>query len=298
MVWEKIMSEKKCSENSDDKSIGVIVPELKHPFFAGILDGIEDCCFQKGYSLKIGQSKEDSEREASEIKALLASGVKGILISISQKTKCNSNFQLLIEQSIPLVFFDRVCPDLNVSHVVVDDFEGGFNATEYLILLGYERIAHLAGPQYIVSCKNRYDGYRAALDKYNILFSKQLVEYDDLDEEGGRRGMRKLLQLERRPEAVFTINDPVAYGALLEIKDAGLKTPHDIVLIGFNDNPIAALIDPPLTTIAEPRYKIGKVAAEELINQINKNGKSIEPVERILKTKLVIRQSTPKNRSK
>ena len=110
--------------------------------------------------------------------------------------------------------------------------------------------------------------------------------------------MRKLLQLDKRPEAVFTINDPVAIGALLEIKKAGLKIHDDIALMGFNDNPVAALIDPPLTTIAEPRYEIGKTAAEELIDLINKNGKSVEPVERILKTKLVVRQSTRLKRSK
>ena len=292
------MTEKEWPNNSGEKSIGVIVPELKHPFFAGIIDGIEDHCFDKGYAVKIGQSKENPDREAAEIQALLASGVQGLLVSISQKTKCSSPFQPIIEQSIPLVLFDRVCPDLNVSHVVVDDFDGGFNATEYLILLGYERIAHLAGPQYIVGCKNRYDGYRAALKKYDLSYNDQLVENDELNEEAGRRGMRKLLQLDKRPEAVFTINDPVAIGALLEIKKAGLKIYDDIALIGFNDNPVAALIDPPLTTIAEPRYEIGKTAAEELIDQINKNGKSVEPVERILKTKLVVRQSTRLKRSK
>ncbi|MCK4829783.1 substrate-binding domain-containing protein, partial [bacterium] len=129
-------------------------------------------------------------------------------------------------------------------------------------------------------------------------YNDQLVENDELNEEAGRRGMRKLLQLDKRPEAVFTINDPVAIGALLEIKKAGLKIHDDIALMGFNDNPVAALIDPPLTTIAEPRYEIGKTAAEELIDLINKNGKSVEPVERILKTKLVVRQSTRLKRSK
>jgi len=286
------MTEKASPDNSKDKSIGVIVPELRHSFFAGIIDGIEDYCFDKGYAIKIGQSKENPERESAEIQALLASGVQGLLISISQNSKCSDHFRPILERSIPLVLFDRVCQDLNVSHVVVDDFEGGFKATEYLILLGYERIAHLAGPQYIVGCKNRHDGYRAALEKYDLSYNEQFVVYDELNEEAGRRGVRKLLQIDKIPEAVFTINDPVAIGALLEIKKAGLKIHDDIALIGFNDNPIAALIDPPLTTIAAPRYDLGKTAAEELIHQINSDGKLKEPVERILKTKLIVRQST------
>ena len=278
------------------KSIGVIVPEIKHTFFAAILDGIEDVAFQKGYALKIGQSKEDLKREEQEIEALLDSGIDGLLVSVSQNTKSCHHLKKVIDRSVPLVLFDRVCSGIDVSTIVVDDFEGAFKATEHLILHGYERIAHLAGPQHILGCKNRFDGYRAALGKYDMPFREDFVIQGDLAENAGKEGLRNLLSLKNKPDAVFAINDPVAIGALLEIKREGFHIREDIGLIGFSDNPVTALMDPPLTTVAEPRYEIGKVAAEILIDQINHNGKKYKPVERVLKTKLIVRQSsgTPK----
>lgn len=271
------------------QTIGVIVPELKHPFFAAILDGIEDIAFQQGYSIKVGQSKENAIREAEEIEALISGGIDGLLISVSQQTKKTDHFKKVIEASIPLVFFDRFCNNLNASRVIVDDFDAAFKATEYLILSGYKQIAHIAGPQFILTMKNRYEGYLAALNKYEMPFNKDLVMFGELNEDSGADRMKSLLKLKERPDAVFAVNDPVAVGALFQIKKAGLQIVNDVAMVGFSDNPIAALLDPPLTTVAQPCYEIGQSATKLLIEHIH--GRQ-DIVEKILKTKLIIRQSS------
>ena len=271
------------------KVIGVIVPELKHTFFAAILDGIEDVAFQKGYALQIGQSKEDPKREAAEIKALLSNGIAGLLISISQNTQKFDHFKMVHDHSIPLVFFDRAVENIEASRVIVDDFEGAYKATEYLILSGYKHIAHLGGPQHLTISKRRLDGYKAALNKYQLPLNKKFVITGYLDEHSGINGMKTLLKFNEKPDAVFAVNDPVAIGAINQIKKAGLNIHDDIGLVGFSDNPIAALINPPLTTIAQPRYEIGATAAKLLIEHIN--GKA-DIIEKVLKTKLIIRESS------
>ncbi|NQT25312.1 substrate-binding domain-containing protein [candidate division KSB1 bacterium] len=274
------------------KRIGIIVPELKHTFFAAILDGIQDAASEEGFIICVGQSKEDYRREKTEIESLLLYGIDGLLVSVSQNTKKTDHFQRVLDESIPLVFFDRVCQNLNTSYVVVDDFDGAFKATEHLILSGYKQIAHIGGPQFISNMKNRYKGYQAALKKYEFPFQQELVVFGNLDEDSGTIGMKTLLKLSKNPDAVFAVNDPVAIGALFQIKKAGLNIHDDIALVGFSDNPIAALIDPPLTTVAQPRYEIGRIAAKMLIDQINNNSMSSPPIERVLKTKLIIRQSS------
>jgi DNA-binding LacI/PurR family transcriptional regulator len=274
------------------KRIGVIVPELKHPFFAATLDGIHDAASEAGFIVCVGQSKEDVDREREAIQSLLSHSIDGLLISIAQNTKETGHLRQVLDQSVPLVFFDRVCPGMEASTVVVDDFDGAFKATEHLILSGYKHIGHIGGPQFIYNMKRRYDGYLAALKKYDFPVRDEYIVFGGLDEKSGTEGMRKLLGLSEKPDAIFAVNDPVAIGALFRIKEAGFKIHDDIALVGFSDNPIAALITPPLTTVAQPRYEIGKTAAELLIEQINAGSPPEAPVEKILKTKLIIRQSS------
>ncbi|MBN2105136.1 substrate-binding domain-containing protein [bacterium] len=275
-----------------EQCIGVIVPELRHPFFAATLDGIHDAAFNEGFAVCVGQSKEDYQREKEEIKFLLSFGIDGLLVSISQKTENHDHFNHVLKQSIPLVFFDRVCPDINASRVVVDDFDGAYKATEHLILSGYKHIAHIGGPQFISNMKKRLEGYKAALEKYGMTFQPDLVVFGNLDEDSGILGMKMLLQLPQKPDAVFAVNDPVAIGALFQIKKTGLKIHDDIAMVGFSDNQVAALIEPPLTTVAQPRYEIGQVSAKLLIDQINNKNANALPIEKTLKTKLIIRKTS------
>ncbi len=272
--------------------IGVIVPEIKHNFFSAAISGIEEVAYRAGYAIIVSQSNESYNRERVNVRALISNRVAGLLISISQTTENSDHFKLLERQGIPFVFFDRVCEDIEASKVVVDDFDGAFNAVEHLIESGYKRIAHLAGPKHLSISQCRFNGYLSALKKHKIPFDENLVVYGGLNEGDGIIGFQKLLQLDHLPDALFAVNDPVAIGAFEKIKAHGLKIPEDIALLGFSNNPISYLIEPSLTTVEQPAYDVGKRAAELLLEQINSKPEEFIPRKEVLQTKLIVRDST------
>ncbi|MCK4446402.1 MAG: LacI family DNA-binding transcriptional regulator [Candidatus Marinimicrobia bacterium] len=271
--------------------IGVIVPEIKHNFFSAAISGIEEVAYRAGYAIIVSQSNESYDRECVNVRALISNRVAGLLISISQTTEISDHFKLLERQGIPFVFFDRVCEDIEASKVVVDDFHGAFKAVEHLINSGYKRIAHIAGPKHLSISQCRLNGYLSALNKYKIQYNENYVVHGGLNEEDGIKGFQKLLKLDKLPDALFAVNDPVAIGAFEKIKEHGLKIPGDIALVGFSNNPITALIEPPLTTVSQPAYEVGKRAAKLLMEQI-KSGENFIPRKEVLKTELIIRDST------
>lgn len=271
--------------------IGVIVPEIKHNFFSAAISGIEEVAYRAGYAIIVSQSNESYDRECVNVRALISNRVAGLLISISQTTEISDHFKLLERQGIPFVFFDRVCEDIEASKVVVDDFHGAFKAVEHLINSGYKRIAHIAGPKHLSISQCRLNGYLSALNKYKIQYNENYVVHGGLNEEDGIKGFQKLLKLDKLPDALFAVNDPVAIGAFEKIKEHGLKIPGDIALVGFSNNPITALIEPPLTTVSQPAYEVGKRAAKLLMEQI-KSGENFIPRKEVLRTELIIRDST------
>lgn len=271
--------------------VGVVVPEIEHHFFSAAINGIEEVAYNAGYAIIVTKSNEDCERESLNIKALISNRVAGLVVSISETTRSCEHFKLLMRQKIPFVFFDRVCEGIRVSEVVVDDFEGAFSATEHLIERGYRKIAHIGGPEHLNISRLRYEGYSSALRKYSLTVDEKLVVRGGLNEEDGRRGCMELLELDPLPDAIFSVNDPVAIGAFEKIKQQGLKIPEDIALVGFSNNPISSLIDPALTTVGQPAYEMGKIACDLLLQQINSDENFI-PRKEVLKTELIIRNST------
>lgn len=273
--------------------IGVVVPQVKHVFFAQIMSGITDIAYDAGYTVMICQSNDDYAREELNIKALISQRVAGLLISISQSTDKWEHFDYLIKRNIPLVFFDRVSEKVDASKVVVDDFNGAFRAVEYLIKKGYRKIGHLGGPDFLNISQDRFKGYAAALEKHGLSFDDRMVLHIGLNEEHGNEGMARLLeQAPEMPDAVFCVDDPVAIGAYSHLRSRGLKIPADVALVGFSDNPIASLVDPPLTTVRQPAYEIGRRATELLLEQLKSDEADRIPRREILKTELIVRQST------
>ena len=273
--------------------IGVIVPEIKHNFFSTAISGIENVAYDAGYVIMLCESSESYDREVINTEALVSNQIAGLIVSISQSTKEYGHFEHLKRIGIPFVFFDRVCNTINTSKIVVDDHGGAFKAVEYLINKGYKRIAHIGGAEHLSISRDRYSGYIDALNTFGISFKEDLVVFSGFQEQDGAKGISVLLDLNDPPDAVFAINDPVAIGAYEVIKKRGLRIPNDIALIGFSNNPITELIDPPLTTVEQPAYELGKRAATVLLEQIAaKSNKSFyKPVREILETKLIIRES-------
>lgn len=273
-------------------TVGVIVPEIKHKFFSEVISGIEDVAFKKGYVILVSQSNESFTREQQNVQAYLSNHVAGVIASISQETKSSTHFKSLVEHGVKLVFFDRVCDDLHVDKVVVDDYQGAFKATEHLLKKGYKRIAHVGGTPDIMISQARYKGYCDALKKHAIPIDNELVVFSGFDESDGIKGGEKLLKIKNRPQAVFAVNDPVALG-LYEILDKrGFSIPDDMAVVGFSNNPVAGFVSPGLTTINQPVYEIGNRAAELLFDQIEQHPLSETPRLEMLSTELIVRSST------
>lgn len=274
------------------KTIGVIVPEIKQPFFASVINGIEELAYAAGYTIIVCQSNETADREVLVTRSLGSHRVAGLLVSLSRSTKNLDHFKVLQRRGVPIVFFDRVSNDIEASKVVVDDYKGAFEVVRHLIKCGYKRIAHLAGPRNLSISKFRLKGYRDALQESNLPFDESMVVYGGLDDTDGIVGFQKLLNLETLPDAIFAVNDPVATGAFVMIKEQGLKIPADIALAGFSNTYMTSLLDPPLTTVEQPSYEIGKTAAQLLMEQINSDDENFVPKFIVLNTHLIVRGST------
>lgn len=274
-------------------TIGVIVPEIVHYFFSSVISGIEEVAYDRDFHVMICQSNENFQREVMITRALMRSRVEGILVSISKNTTDFSHFQTLIDRGIPIVFYDRNCDQIRTSSVVVEDYEGAFSATEHLIDIGAKKIIHLCGPERLEISANRIKGFRDAILSHNLPFDeKQLVRADTY--KNGYLATKKILQQSDRPDAIFAVNDLTAIGAMKAVKDAGLTIPDDVAIVGFSDDPtLTEVLDPPLSSVNQPGFEMGKVATELLFKKIN--GESGDSVERkTLKTNLIIRGSSNK----
>lgn len=274
------------------KTIGVIVPEIKQPFFASVINGIEEFAFAAGYTIIVCQSNEAYEREVLYTRSLVSLRVAGMLVSLAQTTQNFDHFAMLQQRNIPVVFFDRVSDKIEASKVVVDDYQGAFDVVDHLVKSGYRRIAHLAGPKNLSISKFRLKGYKDALKQGNLPFDSKLVVHGGLDNSDGIIGFQKLLNLNPIPDAVFAVNDPVATGVFVTMKEQGLKIPADVALAGFSNTYMTSLLDPPLTTVEQPTFEMGKTAVQLLMEQINNHDEDFVPKFIRLKTHLIVRGST------
>jgi len=279
-------------KNNRTTIIGVIVPEIQHDFFSSAISGIEEVAYHSGYTIIVCQSNENFEREVVNTNVLIQQRVAGIVASISQNTKNSDHFQGVLDRGIPLVFFDRACSDIEVSKVIIDDAKSAFDAVNHLTEKGYKKIAHFAGPKELEICKLRLKGYSEALKKAKIPYIEELICYGGLHETDGYNSMDKLLKENIIPDAIFAVNDPVAVGAFQRIKEAGLKIPSDVGIVGFSNNKITALVDPPLTTVDQPSFEMGKKAAEILVSMIENENQALKPKNIVLEAKLIVRSST------
>jgi DNA-binding LacI/PurR family transcriptional regulator len=272
-------------------TLAVIVPSIKNDFFSAVISGIEEIAYGRGFNTIVCQSNEDSKREAIHVRTLISNRVAGVLVSVSQTTTSGAHFVALQKQGIPLVFFDRVCDDVEAGRVVVDDYGGAVRAVEHLIRSGHRRVAHLAGPTCTSVGRDRYRGYVDALEQHGMTVDSEMIVYGGLEEPDGIAGMRKILALDPKPDALFAVNDPVAVGAYDEAKRNGLTIPGDLALVGFGDNTLASYLDPPLTTVTQSPYRLGKMAVRMLLRQIEDTDHNVTSEVEVIETDLILRAS-------
>lgn len=275
-------------------TIGVIIPETINRFFARSVGGIQKIADMAGMNVMICQSNESYMAEKNNLHSLVSSRVDGLLISISRETDRSDHFKPVFEKGIPMVFFDRICEDIGASQVFTDNYEIAFEGTEHLISQGSKRIAFMAGPQHLFTSRNRLRGYMDALRRHNIPLLESYIIHSQYGSSKIEEYARYLINLPQRPDAVFAINDYAAIEMMHIIKKSGLRIPDDIAMLGFNNENMARFVDPSLSSIDHPAHEMGAAAAEILINHIRHH--DLKPENRLIKSKLIIRDSTLKKK--
>jgi DNA-binding LacI/PurR family transcriptional regulator len=271
-------------------TIDVIIPETINRFFARAVGGIQKRADLAGVNVMICQSNESYITEKKNLHSLVTSRVDGLIVSISRETDRSDHFTPLIDKGIPLVFFDRICDDVEASQVVTDNYEIAMDGTEHLIEQGCRRIAFVAGPQHLFNSRNRLNGYLDALQKHHLPVQEAYILHSHYRSDKVEEYTRYLVNLPVRPDAVFAINDYAAIEMMHIMKKMGLRIPQDIAVIGFNNENIGRFVDPSLSSIDHPAHDMGVAAAEVLINHIRHP--ELAPERRIIKSRLVIREST------
>lgn len=274
-------------------TIGLILPDIKSSIVSEMCEGIEGAISKKGYKLVF--HKISRNRKGKIDITVFKENIDGLLI-IPPAEKIDKNSLWAFEKiKIPFVIMDRSRDGLTVDCVGVDNILGAYEAVSYLIELAHRSIAIILNEPPCPPVTDRLEGYKKALQKHHLKVNETLIinpkirPWEDSCE-AGYRSMRKVLRLKPRPTAAFVVSDHGAIGALKAIKEKGIRCPGDMSIVGFDDVPVASHVDPPLTTVAQPKHKIGERAVGLLTRRIEKELLN-NPQQIILKPKLVIRKS-------
>jgi len=269
-------------------TLGMIVPDSANPFFAEVGRGIEDTSFASGYSIILCNSDGDRNRELLYLDLLVQKQVDGVLL-----VPTGDHAELaahLRTRNIPVVVIDRDVSDAPIDRAYIDNVAGGCVATRHLLDLGHRRIGYIGGPPHLSPVPGRGAGYLRALEEVGIPIDDRLIVAGSFQDVGGYEGTQSLLALPDRPTAIFAGNDLMAIGALAAARDANIAVPAELSIVGFDDIHLAGYINPPLTTIAQPKYELGVIAAELLLARLS--DPDLPPQRRLLQAHLVVRHST------
>ncbi len=279
------------SRQKPSQIIGVILPEIVHFYFASILSGIEEKAKERGYRIMVAQSDERYEREVEICESFMKNKVCGIIVSQAKDTERYDHFKKLVTNGIPLVFYDRICPALNASRVVVDDYQGAYKAVSYLIETGCKRIAFFGANMNMQISKNRFNGYKDALYHHGMQPHDDLIlQCDNRDD--AERITPALLRRKDRPDGFFAINDETAIGILYTAKRMGFRVPDDVAVCGFTDSERAVSCDPMLTTVKQDGREVGSQATDVLIDTVEGKLPIDRAEKRVVRTRLVVRGTT------
>lgn len=279
--------------NNRSKTIGIMISRINRPFISSLISGIEESARKSGYNVIISQSNDIYKNEIQNAKALYDSRISGLVVSLSMETKKLNHFQQFIDLGIPIVFVDRVPEELDTYKVLIDNYSAGYKATQHLIDQGCKRITHFAGAQHVNVYNERKKGYLDALIDNNIPIDKKLIiNFETLSFEEGEKSTIELLKMKNPPDGIFSANDTAAVAAIITAKKIGVRVPEDLAVIGFNDDPIASIVDPGLSTITHPAIDMGRISADKILDHMLNDYKGNNTDTTILKTHLIVRNSS------
>ncbi|WP_295125378.1 LacI family DNA-binding transcriptional regulator [uncultured Chitinophaga sp.] len=275
-------------------TIGVIIPRLNSNFMSSVIAGMENVASEHGYSLIISQSSESADKEANNARTMFNSRVDGLLVSLAYDIADLKHFDPFFKKNTPVIFFDRVMEHENSTSILIDNRQAGYNATKHLIEQGCKRLVHITAPPRQNVYKDRLRGFKDALSDFKLKYKDEQTIITDLTQGAGTEAAKQILNMKPMPDGVFVANDSCAVGCMLALKQEGIRIPEDIAFVGFNNDPVATVIEPNLTTINYGGYEMGQVSARLLINHLNGTSPITNTNTIILRSELLVRRSSLK----
>jgi LacI family transcriptional regulator len=249
------------------RTIGLVIPEISNPFFAGLASAVNDVAFRNGYGVLLCNTHNDPERELSYLRLLCTRQLDGIVYLTSQAD--NPELIAMLARDERVVLVDEDVPGISAPRVFTENREGGYMATTLLLRHGHRRIAFIGGPENLLSSRERHAGFEMALRELSMSKSSPFVQFGPYTADFGRDVASELLTSSNPPTAIFAASDYVALGVLNAAQCLGLSVPKDLSLVGFDDMPFAALLSPPLTTVRQPIHQLGEEGAKFLFQLIS-----------------------------
>lgn len=277
------------------KSIGVIVCNIDNNFFSQVINGIESVAYSKDYNVTITQSHESYEREVMTVQHLSSRSIDGLLVSLSAETVNVDHFKKLHAKGLPIVFFDRVTDEIDTYTLISNNYKGAYDATLHLIGQGFKRIATITSSNSLSITRERLNGYKQALLDHGLPIDEGYIKYcrhGGMLQEETEQAIRELMEMKDRPEAIFTASDRLSTTSFSLLKQMDIDIPRQVALIGFTNSVSAHIFGPPLSSIVQPAFEMGKQSMELLIQLIESKRPVTQFGKRVLENDVKIRQSS------
>jgi LacI family transcriptional regulator len=278
------------------KTIGVIIPEVADNFFSLAINGIQSIAESKGYHLLIYLSHDKYENERRIVEDCTNGRVDGVLISISAETKEADHFLKLQKENVPLVFFDREFDNFEAAKVLTNDFESGYLSAKHLIENGSKSPMFLSFSECLPMCKKRADGFLSALENYKLNSNGIVpIMYCSKNDEESYKQIQNIFTSKNRPDGIVASVEKLAMQLYMVCQDSSISIPNEIKIVAFSTVAIAPILNPSLTTITQPAFEMGRVAAENLFRGIESKNFNLNQQVIVIPSKLIKRQSTSRS---
>lgn len=271
--------------------IGLLIPDITHHLHAKVVSCIQELCYEKGYSVMIAQTKGDDEKEKKLLQTMISSKVSGLITTMLTNSHEYSHYESFRQRNIPVVFYNSAPENDHYSIIKNDDHYGAFIATELLVKKGCKRIGYISEPITNETLKFRFEGYREALNRYNLPWVKELTCFCPADRNETEQAIASVITDQNDPDGLFASDDYYAAQAMRIAKRQGIVIPDELALVGYSNHPSSALLSPSLSTIDQSPEQIGVEAFESLMDALS-NGHETSMVKKIIGVKVIERESS------
>jgi LacI family transcriptional regulator len=270
-------------------TLALVITDITNPFWTTVARGVEDAASEKDYNVIFCNTDESAQKQKAYLQTLIQKQVDGVLLVPTSSEE--NPIEFLRQQNVQVVLLDRSLPNTKVDVIRCDSKGGAYQLVKLLMKLGHHRIAILRGPYGVSSAEDRMTGYRLAVQEIGEEFNGQLVFSGEFSVDSGYQMTKRLLSMSVRPTAMFASNNFIAIGALKALRDAQVSVPDEMSVVGFDDLPLAIVVDPFLTVADQPAYEMGRLATQRLLEHLD--GEVIDEVqETILPVSIIERRST------